>query len=1183
MNFKLIILFITYISLFTQNLEADDFSYSLKLYNQGYYDLSIRAFETFYKNYPNSNQKADVVFYIGQASRKEKNLEKAKEYYKQLALDFPNHKRAALGWLLYGEVLVEEKKYEEAAKSLENVKLLYPNSEFVIEAIYRAAKAYAESENYDKSEFLFRSIIHEYPSSNFLSDSKLSLISVLGKTGKVEEQKLLIQRYKSDDSIKNKVLFEEANILFYENDYEEAKSILESVQKKLDKSWQAKANVLLGEIYLRTQKFKEAEQLFKTVVLSENDDYRKQRLADALYLQKKYNSAISIYKNLNDDENLFKLALSYKHIGDLRESIQKLDKINNAPKSHSLIDFSILMQAELLLKTKQLIQLIDFVKKHESKVSDEFIKYQLIKLVAESYETRLEYSLALNHYNRLLISYPLNSLNDELLLRKAKILENDNRKKEAYNVVKELLADFPNSKFLAEVKNLEKRLSSNSQTNLESSIQSLSTLMRDMILSSDKVEQLISLGKIQFNELKNYKSAIINFNSAFSISSKNQHKNESKLYMGLSYLKLAEIENDSSFYKKAKNCFAEILKSKENSEFRFQASKGLIETQLANISNEKVRRAKAIKYYMSFINGNSGHKEIDQIRIKLAEYLYEEKKYDESLAIVKQIKKNDIVNQKLSLLADLYIKKNNINKASDALKELLSSSIDGVLYYNTLVRLVPIEEKLNRLDNAMQLRELLINKFPKLELRYTRNKLIQYYFAKNRVSDAEKLVHSMEENILTNDLVIINEFDLVSHLELLNVAKIYDLKDQNLLALKFYYEFLRFNKDLTLNDDVLLSIAEIHLENSDNKRAIQAFEKISSKYYNYAHVQKSLMVLYYKENDYDRVLALGKEVLSKNKNSKLYQELKKIYMIAGINRSNKINFSVELKSYKSQYPKDYEGQANLILEYGKSERKRKNFDKSIRILDDIIDDYDKTSYVDDAAYYTILNLFTLNMVDKTMDKISDFVEEYPKSELLGDVYNTLGSVYVRATKFEDAIDAYKKALFHTKKDETKKIAYSSLVNVYKNIGLWEPILTTASTFIQLFPTDENVLDFKILIGQAYAALGRGTEAVSYLKALKLEADRDREPEIQYAIADTYFKMKDFNNAVTEFIKIPLLSKKTKLQWVPSALYYAGKSYESLGKVNDAIKMYREIVERPGIDALFKKEAKKQIARLSARN
>ena len=83
-------------------------------------------------------------------------------------------------------------------------------------------------------------------------------------------------------------------------------------------------------------------------------------------------------------------------------------------------------------------------------------------------------------------------------------------------------------------------------------------------------------------------------------------------------------------------------------------------------------------------------------------------------------------------------------------------------------------------------------------------------------------------------------------------------------------------------------------------------------------------------------------------------------------------------------------------------------------------------------------------------------------------------------------------------------------------------------------------------------------------------------EIQFYIGDAYFQTGQYENAIAEYVKIPLLSRKTKLQWEASALYYSGQAYEKLGRIDDAKRMYAEIVKRPGIDVVLKKEAQKRI-------
>ena len=100
-----------------------------------------------------------------------------------------------------------------------------------------------------------------------------------------------------------------------------------------------------------------------------------------------------------------------------------------------------------------------------------------------------------------------------------------------------------------------------------------------------------------------------------------------------------------------------------------------------------------------------------------------------------------------------------------------------------------------------------------------------------------------------------------------------------------------------------------------------------------------------------------------------------------------------------------------------------------------------------------------------------------------------------------------------------------------------------------------------------------------MKKTKLEATSEQEPEIQFYIGEAYFNAGQYENAIREFVKIPLLSKQTKLQWEASALYFSGQSYEKLGRIDDAIRMYQEIIDRPGIIVDLKREARKKIEQL----
>ena len=174
---------------------------------------------------------------------------------------------------------------------------------------------------------------------------------------------------------------------------------------------------------------------------------------------------------------------------------------------------------------------------------------------------------------------------------------------------------------------------------------------------------------------------------------------------------------------------------------------------------------------------------------------------------------------------------------------------------------------------------------------------------------------------------------------------------------------------------------------------------------------------------------------------------------------------------------------------------------------------------------------------------------------------------------------FKNALQYNKDKDLKSSILSNLIKAYTMTGFWDAAQATARQYVKDFPYAADRMDKELVIARAYINLNQFQNAVEYLKEIKLRASSEREPEIQFYIGEALLKAGQYENAIAEFVKIPLLSKKTKLQWEASALYYSGQSYEKLGRTADAIRMYKEIIRRPGIDLVLKKDAEKRIKQI----
>jgi tetratricopeptide (TPR) repeat protein len=152
---------------------------------------------------------------------------------------------------------------------------------------------------------------------------------------------------------------------------------------------------------------------------------------------------------------------------------------------------------------------------------------------------------------------------------------------------------------------------------------------------------------------------------------------------------------------------------------------------------------------------------------------------------------------------------------------------------------------------------------------------------------------------------------------------------------------------------------------------------------------------------------------------------------------------------------------------------------------------------------------------------------------------------------------------------------------YKEIGLFDGALQMTRQYIERYPNDPDLILKHIDIGVLYQKLGYYDQSILHLQNMLGSADPELEGELRYYLGEAYFYKGDYQQAILEFLKVPyLISQQTKIDWVATSYYMAGQSYEKMSKFDQAITMYRQIIERSGIDPTFKSAAQKEIDRVT---
>ena len=224
-----------------------------------------------------------------------------------------------------------------------------------------------------------------------------------------------------------------------------------------------------------------------------------------------------------------------------------------------------------------------------------------------------------------------------------------------------------------------------------------------------------------------------------------------------------------------------------------------------------------------------------------------------------------------------------------------------------------------------------------------------------------------------------------------------------------------------------------------------------------------------------------------------------------------------------------------------------------------------------------------NKLADAAKKYDFIVRKFPSSDVIPRVYLSLGNMHFNAERYEDAIRYYQLIMAQTEKaGEILPYAMNNLIEAYESTKLYDDAIKMTRSFIERYPNDESIPGKQIKLGTLYTRVGYYDQAVMHFQNLLNEVGSASEAEIRYYVGEAFYYKGDYQQAILEFLKVPYLSSRQgKVDWTATSFYMAGQSYEKLSKFSEALNMYQQIVDRPGIDATFKAGARKEIDRVKS--
>ena len=182
---------------------TDDFLYAQKLFNEGYYDLSISQLRLFMQRYPDAQQVAEAWRLAGEANFALKKFAASREAFETFEIRYPTHPAIESAQLRLAECFSQQGDLKGAALTYQRFVLLHPKSNRAAEAQYRCAELWLRASASEKARESLYLLLEDYSGSDYRLPGHLLLVQSFANAGDtkraLEEAERLLHSFPKND------------------------------------------------------------------------------------------------------------------------------------------------------------------------------------------------------------------------------------------------------------------------------------------------------------------------------------------------------------------------------------------------------------------------------------------------------------------------------------------------------------------------------------------------------------------------------------------------------------------------------------------------------------------------------------------------------------------------------------------------------------------------------------------------------------------------------------------------------------------------------------------------------------------------------------------------------------------------------------------------------------------------
>jgi TolA-binding protein len=1182
--------------------ENADFKLAINLFNDKLFDLSLEQFKQFISTYPSHPQSIEAKFYIALANRAIEKNDDARASFQNFALTYPEHARAAEAWWNIGEMFSEEKRYADAASAFERIKVFNPKSKLAPKALLTASDYFDLAGDADNAKRCLRSLVSDYSTNELVTIAHAHLGTFFARENNLlaaRKELLLAVEGGGDKELKASVTLQLGKIAEAFGTPAEAealyRSIIEEKKSEVSLNTTAQAKLQLGRLYFSSGRQKEAIDLFQKLnadslkLSREIVQQSSLNLGSSYLTNREFKKAADAYeRSLRrvSDSSLVVPALlgvgrAYEALKEYRKSLGAYSAIAELPTPRTEKRYALLRAATLSSALSDYEAAVRYFSQYAELFPSDEETPEILYRTGELYRVNLrDPHRAIDVYTAFLLRYPQHEKSDDATYAIASAHEALQETNDALQSYDDVMKKYPASTFALQARDRRDFLKSYKSPDNERTLRQLALLIGDLILEKQKSELAMRLGDIYLNVLQDFPQAAVQYQKASTLGGVTVDSlvREEAAYKRTIALR-RQSELDSSYVQTAINAFTTFLKDHPAGRYSDDAAynRFLLQTRKAGPGPK-------IGFARDFLKDRSASSFASKVYLVLGNSQKEKGLLNESIETFRQIAYRYPTQPEADeATAQLGIQLAHLGR-SDTAAVVLSSYLRA---YPRGFHCADVLYEMGMLSAREENPLIAATSFEQLRTKY--------FYTMRSVDCIETLAQCYEKTRQFDRAITLYRQQLDRQSSplhgnqkgrlqtVLKLARAYEAANDTANARRYFLDFVGEEMQSPDASDAFRRLGAFEQRAGRSETAIRYFEK-SVAAQRSASTTAELASLYYANGDFPKAIEEYGLLAGLSDVDSSTLRSGRIRVVASLYRSGK---NKEAEQRTTEFLKAYGADKNALAEFEFEKAmalfRSEEYDRSLAILQAFRGKYDSTEILPQAYFWIGKILEAKELPDSAMKQYDFVMRTFPRSEILPKVYLAFGNIYFFKEKYDEAVKYYRLIVDKPNlSPELLPFAMNNLSEAYKEVGLYDGALELTRNFIERYPNDESILDKKVDLGVLYQKLGYYDQAIVQLQGLLETTNKDLESEIRYYLGESYYYKGEYQQAILEFLKVPyLITKKTKIDWTPNSYYMSAQSYEKMGKYDQALNMYQQIIDKSGIDPAFKTAAQKEINRVKS--